>query len=222
MVYGSCKGQYSVMNTETGQSKNYWIGGQSLYGNAGGELMFRFQRVSPMATSPHDPNVLYYGSQFLHRTRDMGVTAAQSKKYTDVDPTQTDKFRVGQIVHEGDWNPDPIGLQNLLDTVGQATALKRVGPNTRVIRVPAGGCVLPGFIESHAHLRSLGRGNNSPTQIDETKPPCSPSHSNRVKRSIGSPLCGLISFETTVAKWSPRSLPRISRVSTRREAGCSV
>ena len=74
MVYGSCKGQYSVMNTETGQSKNYWIGGQSLYGNAGGELMFRFQRVSPMALSPHDPNVLYYGSQFLHRTRDMGVT----------------------------------------------------------------------------------------------------------------------------------------------------
>ena len=73
-VYGSCKGQYSVMNTETGQSRNYWIGGQSLYGNAGGELEFRFQRVSPMALSPHDPNVLYYGSQYLHRTRDKGVT----------------------------------------------------------------------------------------------------------------------------------------------------
>ena len=27
-----------------------------------------------MATSPHDPNVLYYGSQYLHRTRDKGVT----------------------------------------------------------------------------------------------------------------------------------------------------
>ena len=33
IVYGSCKGQYSYMNMETGQSKNYWIGAQSLYGN---------------------------------------------------------------------------------------------------------------------------------------------------------------------------------------------
>ena len=32
------------------------------------------QRVSPMALSPHDPDVLYYGSQYLHRTRDKGVT----------------------------------------------------------------------------------------------------------------------------------------------------
>ena len=73
-VYGSCKGQYAVMNLVTGDSKNYWIGGQSLYGNAGGDLIYRMQRVSPMATSPHDPNVLYYGSQYLHRTRDKGVT----------------------------------------------------------------------------------------------------------------------------------------------------
>ncbi|HEU4872810.1 MAG TPA: hypothetical protein VFT44_06905, partial [Pyrinomonadaceae bacterium] len=34
----------------------------------------RMQRVSPMATSPHDPEVLYYGSQYVHRTRDKGVT----------------------------------------------------------------------------------------------------------------------------------------------------
>jgi hypothetical protein len=27
-----------------------------------------------MATSPHDPDVLYYGSQYVHRTRDKGVT----------------------------------------------------------------------------------------------------------------------------------------------------
>lgn len=73
-IYGSCKGQFSIMNTETGQSKNYWVGAQSLYGNAGNDLLFRFQRVSPMALSPHDPAVMYYGSQYLHRTRDKGVT----------------------------------------------------------------------------------------------------------------------------------------------------
>lgn len=74
IVYGSCKGQYGVMNLKTGQEKNYWVGAQSLYGNPAGDLILRFQRVSPMATSPHDPEVLYYGSQYLHRTRDKGVT----------------------------------------------------------------------------------------------------------------------------------------------------
>jgi hypothetical protein len=27
-----------------------------------------------MATSPHDPDIIYYGSQHLHRSRDKGVT----------------------------------------------------------------------------------------------------------------------------------------------------
>jgi photosystem II stability/assembly factor-like uncharacterized protein len=74
IIYASCKGQYSVLNVKTGQEKNYWIGGQSLYGNPASDLIYRMQRVSPMAVSPHDPNVLYYGSQYLHRTRNNGVT----------------------------------------------------------------------------------------------------------------------------------------------------
>ena len=74
IVYGSCKGQFGVMDLRTGQEKQYWIGAQSLYGNSGKDLILRFQRVSPMATSPHDPDVLYYGSQHVHRTRDKGVT----------------------------------------------------------------------------------------------------------------------------------------------------
>jgi photosystem II stability/assembly factor-like uncharacterized protein len=74
IVYGSCKGQFSVMDLKTGQEQNYWIGGQSLYGNPARDLIYRMQRVSPMAVSPHDPDVLYYGSQFVHRTRDKGVT----------------------------------------------------------------------------------------------------------------------------------------------------
>jgi len=74
IVYGSCKGQYEYESVATGQTRNYWVGGQSLYGNDGKNLILRFQRVSPMATSPHDPNILYYGSQKVHRTRDKGVT----------------------------------------------------------------------------------------------------------------------------------------------------
>ena len=73
-VYGSCKGQYSRMSMRTGQEKHYWIGAQSLYGNAAKDMIFRFQRVSPMEYSPHADGTLYYGSQFVHRTRDEGVT----------------------------------------------------------------------------------------------------------------------------------------------------
>ncbi|HET8786661.1 MAG TPA: hypothetical protein VFM38_13565, partial [Candidatus Limnocylindrales bacterium] len=73
-VYGSCKGQYSRMSLRAGQEKQYWVGAQSLYGNPGKDLIFRFQRVSPMEISPHDPRVIYYGSQYVHRTRDEGVT----------------------------------------------------------------------------------------------------------------------------------------------------
>ena len=77
IVYGSCKGQYEVYSAISGLTRPYWIGGQSLYGNAGRDLILRFQRTSPMDVSPHDPDVLYYGSQYVHRTRDLGVNWEQ-------------------------------------------------------------------------------------------------------------------------------------------------
>ncbi len=73
-VYGSCKGLFSRMSLNSGQEKTYWVGAQSIYGMPAKDLIYRFQRVSPMETSPHDSHVLYYGSQYLHRTRDEGVT----------------------------------------------------------------------------------------------------------------------------------------------------
>jgi photosystem II stability/assembly factor-like uncharacterized protein len=73
-VYGACKGQFSRMSMRSGQEQPYWNGGQSLYGNPGKDLILRFQRVSPMEVSPHEPNTVYYGSQFVHRTRDGGIT----------------------------------------------------------------------------------------------------------------------------------------------------
>jgi len=74
IVYGSCKGQFSRLNLTTTDEERYWVGAESLYGNGGGTLIYRFQRVSPMEVSPHNQKVVYYGSQYLHRTRDGGVT----------------------------------------------------------------------------------------------------------------------------------------------------
>jgi hypothetical protein len=74
IVYASCKGQFSVQNMKTANEQQYWVGAQSLYGNPGSDLIYRFQRVSPMEVSPFDQRVVYYGSQYVHRTRDRGVT----------------------------------------------------------------------------------------------------------------------------------------------------
>jgi len=74
IVYGGCKGQFSRQNMNTSDEERYWIGAESLYGNGGGTLIYRFQRVAPMEVSPHSPHTVYYGSQFLHRSRDAGVT----------------------------------------------------------------------------------------------------------------------------------------------------
>jgi photosystem II stability/assembly factor-like uncharacterized protein len=77
IVYGGCKGQFSKLDMNTNDEMRYWIGGQSLYGNPGRELILRFQRVAPMEVSPHKPYRVYYGSQFLHGTVDGGVNWAK-------------------------------------------------------------------------------------------------------------------------------------------------
>ena len=73
-VYGSCKGQFSRKSMRSGQEWQSWVGGESLYGNGGATLIYRFQRVSPMEISPFNPRVIYYGSQYLHRSVDEGIT----------------------------------------------------------------------------------------------------------------------------------------------------
>src|SRR5574337_849023 len=48
--------------------------GRSRNGAPPDQLTYRFQRTSPMELSPHDAHVIYYGSQYVHRSRDEGVT----------------------------------------------------------------------------------------------------------------------------------------------------
>jgi photosystem II stability/assembly factor-like uncharacterized protein len=74
IVYANCKGRFGRYNFLTGQEKNYYVGGQNMYGRNPKDLNYRFQRVSPIEISPHDPNVVYHASQYLHRTTDEGVT----------------------------------------------------------------------------------------------------------------------------------------------------
>ena len=57
-------------------------------------------------------------------TKAMGRSLAESRVYLDKDRSKADKFRIGQVIHGGQWNPDPAGLSTLLDTVSTTTSLK--------------------------------------------------------------------------------------------------
>ena len=73
IVYNNCKGRFSVYNKITGVDREYSIGASNIYGHNPKDLKYRFQRVAPIHVSPHDPDVVYMGSQYLHKTRNDGV-----------------------------------------------------------------------------------------------------------------------------------------------------
>ncbi|MCA0959227.1 hypothetical protein LCL86_09255 [Muricauda ruestringensis] len=72
IVYNNCKGRFSVYSKKTGQSREYSIGASNIYGHNPKDLKYRFQRVAPIHVSPYDPEVVYMGSQFLHKTNNGG------------------------------------------------------------------------------------------------------------------------------------------------------
>jgi len=73
IVYSNCKGKFSVYNKTTGQEKRYDVEGYFMYGHSTEELPQRFQRVSPIHVSPHDPSVIYHCSQYVNKTTDEGL-----------------------------------------------------------------------------------------------------------------------------------------------------
>ena len=74
IVYSNCKGRFGVFNKITGQEKQYYVGASNMYGHNPKDLKYRFQRVSPIHVSPHNPDIIYHASQYLHKTTDEGVT----------------------------------------------------------------------------------------------------------------------------------------------------
>jgi photosystem II stability/assembly factor-like uncharacterized protein len=74
IVYSNCKGNFGVYDKRSGQERQYHVGAMNIYGHNPKDLKYRFQRVSPLFVSFHNPDVVYYGSQYLHKTTNDGVT----------------------------------------------------------------------------------------------------------------------------------------------------
>jgi photosystem II stability/assembly factor-like uncharacterized protein len=74
IFFSACKGRFYRHSEISGQTTEYSVGAANMYGHNPKDLKYRFQRVSQIVVSPHDRNVVYHGSQFLHRTTDGGRT----------------------------------------------------------------------------------------------------------------------------------------------------
>jgi len=74
VIWGGC---YSgvinrmVVSSDTRRNVNLY---PASTGVAPSELRYRFQWVAPIVVSPHDAQTVYHASQFVHRTRDGGMT----------------------------------------------------------------------------------------------------------------------------------------------------
>jgi photosystem II stability/assembly factor-like uncharacterized protein len=75
---GIFAGEYSGIITYyqegTGQVRLISAYAESSSGRPAKDLKYRFQWTAPIATSPHDPKVVYHGANVLFRTRDRGAT----------------------------------------------------------------------------------------------------------------------------------------------------
>jgi photosystem II stability/assembly factor-like uncharacterized protein len=73
IIYGDCKGEFGRFNVDTGQEQHFWVNPQQRYGKNPKDMKFRFVRQAPIEIDPHNPKIVYHGSQFLHKTIDGGL-----------------------------------------------------------------------------------------------------------------------------------------------------
>jgi photosystem II stability/assembly factor-like uncharacterized protein len=91
IVYGDCKGEFGRMNMATGQEQNFWINPQQRYGKNPKDMMYRFVRQSPIEIDAHNPNIVYHGSQYVHKSIDGGL------HWTKFSPDVTANTPEGQV-----------------------------------------------------------------------------------------------------------------------------
>jgi len=89
---GSYGGYFNKFNDFTNQSDRIDVWPDNPMGAGAEDLKYRFQWTFPIYISPHDPNVLYATSQFVHRSTDEGMS------WQDISPdlTRNDKSKQGE------------------------------------------------------------------------------------------------------------------------------
>jgi photosystem II stability/assembly factor-like uncharacterized protein len=106
VVYSGCySGIIDRWDRSTRQRRWVTIYPEEQSGDAGYNLKYRFQWVSPIVVSPHDPNVVYHASQYVHRTTDGGMT------WETLSPDLTTNTRAHQDYAGGPIDHDITGVE---------------------------------------------------------------------------------------------------------------
>ncbi len=102
IVYaGEYLGIITRYDHRTGQSRNISAWPENPSGHGGEDMRYRFQWTAPIASSPHDPKVIYHGAQVIFRTTNGG----QSWDAISPDLTRNDKSKQK-------WSGGPITGDN--------------------------------------------------------------------------------------------------------------
>jgi len=100
-VYAGCYGGViDRFDRDDAQVRNVVIYPQMQLGEAGKNMRYRFQWVAPMAVSAHDPNVVYHGSQHVHRSMDRGVSWETISPDLTTDTPEHQEYSGGPINHD--------------------------------------------------------------------------------------------------------------------------
>jgi len=111
ITYAGCYGgSISRYDHANGQEREINTYPQLAVGQAAKDLRYRFQWNAPIRLSPHDPDVLYHTSQFVHRSTDHG----QSWEVISPDLTRNDPLKQGYS--GGDLTWDNTGVE-VYDTI---------------------------------------------------------------------------------------------------------
>jgi hypothetical protein len=106
IIYAGCySGIIDAWDRTTGQRRWVTIYPEEQSGEAGYNLTYRFQWVSPIVVSPHDPGVVYHGSQYVHRSTDGGMT------WQTISPDLTTNTREHQDYAGGPIDHDITGVE---------------------------------------------------------------------------------------------------------------
>lgn len=106
VMYGGCYGgAINRYDTRTDERRNVILYPQLQLGQAAKDLKYRFQWVAPIVVSRHDPAVVYHASQYVHRSRDAGLT------WETISPDLTTNDQSKQEAAGGPINHDITGVE---------------------------------------------------------------------------------------------------------------
>lgn len=106
IVYaGEYLGIITRYDHKTGQARNVSAYPENPSGHGIGDFTYRFQWTAPIATSPHDPNVVYHGANVIFKTVDGGQT------WTAISPDLTRNDKSKQRWSGGPITGDNTGVE---------------------------------------------------------------------------------------------------------------